>query len=39
MTHEELNDLVSDFSRFYMLMILYEGPEHGYGTLESSRIE
>jgi DNA-binding PadR family transcriptional regulator len=25
--------IVSDFSRFYMLTILYEGPEHGYGIL------
>lgn len=26
-------DLISDFSRFYILTILYEGPEHGYGIL------
>jgi len=25
--------IVSDFSRFYMLTILYESPEHGYGIL------
>ena len=30
---EELNDLVSDFTRFYILTILYEGPTHGYGIL------
>lgn len=30
---EELNDLVSDFARFYILTILYEGPTHGYGIL------
>jgi DNA-binding PadR family transcriptional regulator len=29
----EFNDLVSDFSRFYILTILYEGPTHGYGIL------
>ena len=32
---EPLNDLLSDFSRFYILMILYEGPAHGYGILSS----
>ncbi|RLI10315.1 hypothetical protein DRO42_01735 [Candidatus Bathyarchaeota archaeon] len=30
---EEFDDLISDFSRFYILMILYEGPEHGYGIM------
>jgi len=30
---EELNDLISDFARFYILTILYEGPTHGYGIL------
>jgi DNA-binding PadR family transcriptional regulator len=30
---EKLNELVSDFSRFYLLTILYEGPEHGYSIL------
>jgi len=29
----ELDDLISDFSRFYMLTILYEGPTHGYSIL------
>ncbi len=29
----ELEDLISDFSRFYMLTILYEGPTHGYSIL------
>ncbi len=28
-----MDDLVSDFSRFYILTILYEGPDHGYGIL------
>ena len=27
---ENIDDLVSDFSRFYILTILYEGPAHGY---------
>src|SRR3990172_4530003 len=27
---EGIDDLVSDFSRFYILTILYEGPAHGY---------
>ena len=30
---EPLQDLLSDFSRFYILMILYEGPAHGYSIL------
>ncbi len=29
----ELEDLISDFSRFYMLTILYESPTHGYSIL------
>lgn len=28
--NDEFNELVSDFSRFYILTILYEGPAHGY---------
>ncbi len=32
---DPLNDLLSDFSRFYILMILYEGPAHGYSVLSS----
>ena len=32
---ENLNNLVSDFSRFYILTILYEGPAHGYQILSS----
>ena len=27
------DDLVVDFSRFYILTILYEGPQHGYSIL------
>ena len=30
---EPLHDLLSDFSRFYILMVLYEGPAHGYSIL------
>jgi DNA-binding PadR family transcriptional regulator len=29
----DVDELVSDFSRFYILTILYEGPSHGYGIL------
>jgi DNA-binding PadR family transcriptional regulator len=32
---EPLHNLLSDFSRFYILMILYEGPAHGYSILSS----
>jgi DNA-binding PadR family transcriptional regulator len=27
---QNIDDLISDFSRFYILTILYEGPAHGY---------
>ncbi len=30
MADTELNDIVSDFSRVYILTILHEGPVHGY---------
>jgi len=30
---ENLDNLVSDFARLYVLTILYEGPTHGYGIL------
>jgi DNA-binding PadR family transcriptional regulator len=30
---EKLNELVSDFSRFYLLTILYEGPTYGYSIM------
>jgi DNA-binding PadR family transcriptional regulator len=33
----ELNDLVSDFSRFYVLTILYERPSHGYSIIQKFR--
>ena len=28
--NESIDGLISDFSRFYILTILYEGPAHGY---------
>jgi PadR family transcriptional regulator PadR len=28
-----IDDLISDFSRFYILTILYEGPTHGYSII------
>lgn len=31
---ETMEELLSDFSRFYILMILYEGPAHGYSILD-----
>jgi len=30
---ETIEELLSDFSRFYILTILYEGPAHGYSIL------
>jgi DNA-binding PadR family transcriptional regulator len=30
---ETVEELLSDFSRFYILTILYEGPAHGYSIL------
>jgi DNA-binding PadR family transcriptional regulator len=30
---EAIDDVLSDFSRFYILTILYEGPAHGYSIL------
>jgi DNA-binding PadR family transcriptional regulator len=30
---ENIDELISDFSRFYILTILYEGPAHGYQIL------
>jgi DNA-binding PadR family transcriptional regulator len=33
MATENIEDLVSDFSRFFILTILYEGPAHGYQIL------
>jgi DNA-binding PadR family transcriptional regulator len=33
----EVDKLVSDFSRFYILTILYEGPAHGYSIISKFR--
>jgi len=33
----EVDELISDFSRFYILTILYEGPAHGYSILTRFR--
>ena len=33
----EVDKLVSDFSRFYILTILYEGPAHGYSIITKFR--
>ena len=30
---ESIDELICDFSRFYILTILYEGPAHGYSIL------
>lgn len=32
-----LGDIVGEFERFYILLILYEGPSHGYGILNKYR--
>jgi DNA-binding MarR family transcriptional regulator len=34
---ESINDLVCDFSRFYILTILYEEPAHGYQIINRFR--
>ncbi len=34
---ESMNELISDFSRFYILTILYEGPAHGYSIISQFR--
>ncbi len=33
----EIQELISDFSRFYILTILYEGPAHGYSIISKFR--
>ncbi len=30
---QNMDELISDFSRFYILTILYEGPAHGYSII------
>lgn len=37
MIKTEIDEIVSDFSRFYILIILYEGPCHGYSILTRFR--
>jgi DNA-binding PadR family transcriptional regulator len=32
-SQDNFDELISDFSRFYILTILYEGPAHGYGII------
>ncbi len=34
---ENIDEIVSDFSRFYIFMILYEGPTHGYSIINRFR--
>ena len=34
---ENINELLSDFSRFYILTILYEGPAYGYSIISRFR--
>jgi DNA-binding HxlR family transcriptional regulator len=33
MPTQNIDELISDFSRFYILTILYEGPAHGYSII------
>ena len=33
----EVKEFISDFSRFYILTILYEGPAHGYSIISKFR--
>jgi len=35
MSKVKIGNLVSDFARFYMLTILYEGPAHGYDVMKT----
>lgn len=37
MSSQDLDEIVSDFSRFYILTILYEGPHHGYSIISKFR--
>jgi len=37
MSSNEIDEFISDFSRFYILMMLYEGPCHGYSILSRFR--
>ncbi len=37
MSGQDLDEIVYDFSRFYLLTILYEGPHHGYSIISKFR--
>jgi DNA-binding PadR family transcriptional regulator len=37
MSTGEMDEIVFDFSRFYILTILYEGPQHGYSIISKFR--
>ena len=34
---EDIDELIFDFSRFYILTLLYEGPSHGYSIINRFR--
>jgi len=35
MSQQDIDAVVSDFSRFYILTILYDGPSHGYSIINN----
>ncbi len=37
MSNKDIDEIVSDFSRFYILTILYEGRQHGYSIISKFR--
>lgn len=37
MSAKEIDEIVSDFSRFYILTILFEGSQHGYSIISKFR--
>ncbi len=36
-SEEEVNNILSDFSQFYILLLLSEGPSHGYALIKAFR--
>ncbi|MDF1540220.1 MAG: PadR family transcriptional regulator [Candidatus Thorarchaeota archaeon] len=36
-TQDEMSGILSDFSQFYILLLLSEGPKHGYGLIKEFR--
>ena len=38
MTRNPLDNLISDFARFYILMFLYEKPHHGYSIITQFKL-